>query len=163
MPYILQPRSSLLRRPISWSMGFLGERPLHNFGGCDTIGSRVSLFGVGLSTFQFRLGRMNAVVAEPGTLARGGFFLGLSRRVRARCQCRSAVAGVRKSSSAGDARPQFSPISCPAASAHRIEALIAAALVGPMSGIYATQVQQLKLWSTGWLLRPCFPSVSDTG
>ena len=113
-------------------------------GGCGTIGSRVSLFGVGLSTFQFRLGRMNAVVAEPGTLARGGFFLGLSTQVRACCQCRSAVAGVRQSSSAGDARPQFSPISCPAASAHRIGALIAAALVGPMSGIYATQAMESR-------------------
>ena len=84
------------------------------------------------------------MVAEPGTLARGGFFLGLSRRVRACCQCRSAVAGVRQSSSAGDARPQFAPISCPAASAHRIGALIAAALVGPMSGIYATQAMESR-------------------
>ena len=47
-----------------WSVGFLGERPLHNFGGCGIIGSRVSLFGVGLSTFLFRLGRMNAVLVN---------------------------------------------------------------------------------------------------
>ena len=127
-----------------WSVGFLGERPLHNFGGCGDIGSRVSLFGVGLSTFLSRLGRMNAVVVETGTHAPGCSFLGLSRRVRACCQCRSAVAGVRQSSSASDARPQFSPISCSAASAHRIGALIAAALVGPMSGIYATQAMESR-------------------
>ena len=54
-----------------WSVGFLGERPLHNFGGCGDIGSRVSLFGVGLSTFLSRLGRMNAVVVETGTHAPG--------------------------------------------------------------------------------------------